>query len=318
MRGMRFTDRLPCGICTRQTLATGAILLGTDRLDEKTDRLEALSMDLLSPLFARFMLSARVFYTGALCGIVDFDNTQGIGILHVLRRGRLRVVRRSAPSLDIDEPTLLFYRQPVAHRFEVDAADGADLVCAFIDFGASVGNPLLRGLPDLLTVPMARIAGVESALALLFDEAFTERSGREAAIDRLVEYFVVLLLRYSIEARLIQGGVLAALADARLAKAMMAMHERPEHGWSLNELAQVAGMSRARFAVNFRATVGMPPLDYLTEWRISVAQTLLKRGKPLKAVAPLVGYSSPAALARVFARRVGLSPVDWLVEPGAG
>lgn len=156
--------------------------------------------------------------------------------------------------------------------------------------------------------------GVDSALALLFDEAFAQRSGRKAAIDSLIEYFVVLLLRHAIDAKLIEGGVLAALADARLAKAMMAMHGRPEQAWSLAELAHVAGMSRARFVLNFRGTVGATPLDYLTDWRISVAQTLLTRGKSMKAVAPAVGYASPVALSRVFTRRVGVSPAEWLAK----
>jgi AraC-like DNA-binding protein len=268
-------------------------------------------MDPLSPLFKRFTLSARVFYSGALCGIVDFDNNQGMGILHVLRRGRLRVAQPPAPSFELTQPTLLFYRLPFAHRFEVDAADGADLVCAFVDFGATLGNPLLRGLPDVLVVPLADMIGVESTLALLFDEAFARRAGREAGIDRLTEFFVVLLLRHAIDARLIKIGLLSGLADARLAKAITAMHDKPEQAWSLETLAQTAGMSRARFAVSFRETVGTPPLDYLTDWRISVAQTLLKRGKPLKAVAPAVGYSSPAAFSRVFAKRVGWSAQDW-------
>lgn len=273
-------------------------------------------MDPLSPVFARFSLSARVFYSGMLCGVADFDNAQGVGILHVLRRGRLRVVQPGARGLELDQPTLLFYRQPVLHRFEVDDSAGADLVCAFIDFGSGAGNPVLQGLPDVVAVPMAHIAGVESALALLFDEAFAQRSGREAAIDRLAEYFIVLLLRHALEAGLSRAGVLAALADARLAKAVTAMHARPEHPWSLQELAQTAGMSRARFAVTFRNTVGAAPLDYLTDWRLSVAQTLLRRGKLLKVVAPAVGYSSPVALARVFARRIGASPAEWLAAQG--
>jgi AraC-like DNA-binding protein len=268
-------------------------------------------MDPLSPLFNRFTLSARVFYSGALCGVVDFDNKQGIGMLHVLRRGRVRVAQPPAASFELTQPTLLFYRQPFVHRFEVDQADGADLVCAFIDFGATLGNPVLRGLPDFLCVPLADMVGVEATLALLFDEAFARRAGREAGIDRLMEFFVVLLLRHAIDARLIQLGLLAGLADARLAKAITAMHDKPEHAWSLDALAQTAGMSRARFAASFRQTVGTPPLNYLTDWRISVAQTLLKRGKPLKAVAPAVGYSSPAAFARVFAKRVGASALEW-------
>lgn len=268
-------------------------------------------MDLLSPLIKRFTLNARVFYTGALCGIVDFDIRRGVGMLHVLRRGHVRVLQRPGPSLELTQPTLLFYRQTVAHRFEVDDAGGADLVCAFIDFGATLGNPLLRSLPESLTVPLADMTGVESTLALLFDEAFEQRAGREAGIDRLVEYFVVLLLRHSIEARLVKLGVLAALADPRLAPVVTAMHERPHEPWSLETLAREASMSRARFAAHFRATVGSAPLDYLTDWRISVAQTMLRRGKAIKAVAPAVGYSNPAAFARVFARRVGASPVDW-------
>jgi AraC-like DNA-binding protein len=89
------------------------------------------------------------------------------------------------------------------------------------------------------------------------------------------------------------------------------MHDQPGHPWTLDELADLAGMSRARFAVNFRETVGITPLDYLTDWRMSVAQNLLKQGRPIKSVAAAVGYQSQAALARVFAKRIGLAPTDW-------
>lgn len=273
-------------------------------------------MDLLSPLIARFTLSARVFYTGALCGVADFANNSGVGLLHVLRRGRVRVVRPGTPSIELDQPAMLFYRESLAHRFEVDEREGADLVCAFIDFGSTAGNPVLQGLPDVLWVPMAEISGVAPTLALLFDEAFEQRPGREAALDRLVEYFVVLLLRHAIDAGLVRGGVLAALSDVRLAKAVTAMHTRPEHPWSIETLAQEAGMSRPRFAAHFRAIVGTTPLDYLTDWRVAVAQSLLKRGKLLKTVAPAVGYSNPVALARVFTKRVGHSPIEWLTRQG--
>jgi AraC-like DNA-binding protein len=112
----------------------------------------------------------------------------------------------------------------------------------------------------------------------------------------------------------LQGGIFAALADARLAHAVNAMHERPAHPWTLDELADLAGMSRARFAVNFREAVGITPLDYLTDWRMSIAQNLLKLGRPIKSVAAAVGYQSQAALARVFAKRVGHAPTDWLKQ----
>ena len=269
-------------------------------------------MDALSPILARFALSARVFYSGALCGVVDFDHSKNVGFLHVLRHGRVRVVQPGVADLEIEGPALLFMRGPSPHRFEVDDRDGAELVCAFIDFGLGQGNPVLRGMPDLLVVRMSDISGIEATLALLFAEGFGEQPGREAAIDRLAEYFVVLLLRHAIVSGVIKGGVLAALGEPRLAKAMLVMHAHPDKAWTVDQLADEAGMSRARFALHFRATVGLSPLDYLTDWRVGVAQGMLKRGKSLKMVAPAVGYTSTVALTRVFVRRVGLAPAQWL------
>ena len=235
-----------------------------------------------------------------------------MGILHVLRRGRVRVLQPRTATIDLQSPSLIFYRHPCAHRFEVDDPEGADLVCASIYLGAGLGSPLLLGMPDLLTLPVSAVVGAESTLGLLFDEAFAERSGREAALDRLVEYFMVLLFRHALDAKLVNGGVLAALTDARLVKALTAMHEQPEVAWSLEQLAQKSDMSRSRFAARFREVVGITALDYLTDWRISVAQDLLKQGRPLKVIAPAVGYTNTAAFVRIFNKRVGMSPADWL------
>jgi AraC-like DNA-binding protein len=136
-------------------------------------------------------------------------------------------------------------------------------------------------------------------------------------VNRLAEYFLILLLRFAIKSGGSQG-VLAGLADQRLAGAIEAMHARPEHAWSLEELAEAAGMSRARFAAHFRYVVGMTPFDYLADWRIGIAQGLLKRGRPVKIVAPTVGYSSPAAFGRVFFQRVGATPKEWLARTVPG
>ena len=271
-------------------------------------------MDRLSPLFARFSLSADVFYSGSLCGVADFPNDRGIGILHVLRRGSLRVVHAGGDTVEVVAPALLFYRQASVHRFEVADPSGCDLVCGFIDFGAGMGLQILRGLPEFLLVPIQDIAGVQPTLELLFTEAFESRSGRSAAIGRLVEYFTILLLRHTVEASLVKEGVLAGLADERLSKAMMGMHARPEEAWTLETLARVAAMSRSRFAKHFLDTVGTTAMDYLTDWRISIAQGLLKRGKPLKAVSPAVGYTNETAFARAFARRTGVSPSSWVAR----
>lgn len=272
-------------------------------------------MDRLSPLLTRFALSARVFHSGPLCGLSTLFDGDHLGHLHLLRSGRLRVLGPHMQSYEIDQPSLLLYPRPRAHRLQ---AEGAELLCATFDFGGGLGNPLLRTLPDELLVPLAQIPSLEPALGLLFDEAFADHCGRQAALDRLVEYVLILLMRHAMDANLLQAGILAGLAEPRLAKAINAMHERPEAAWTLASLAQRAGMSRARFAVNFRRLVGMTPLDYLTEWRLSLAKSLLKHGKPMGLVAPAVGYASPEGLSRVFSRSVGQSPRDWLKGLGGG
>jgi AraC-like DNA-binding protein len=180
-----------------------------------------------------------------------------------------------------------------------------------VDIGVKVRSPLAMALPEVLILPMGEMSAIAATLDLLFREAFDDAFGRQAALDRLVEYFLIQTLRHVVANGQLQGGIFAALADMRLAQAVRAMHDQPGHPWTLDELADLAGMSRARFAVNFRETVGITPLDYLTDWRMSVAQNLLKQGRPIKSVAAAVGYQSQAALARVFAKRIGLAPTDW-------
>ena len=114
-------------------------------------------------------------------------------------------------------------------------------------------------------------------------------------------------------ARLVESGVLLGLADERLGKAIESMHRHPETRWSLEQLAQQAGMSRARFATHFREVVGMTPFDYLTNWRLGIAQTMLRKGSSLKLIASSVGYANATALTRVFTQRLGMSPSEWLV-----
>jgi AraC-like DNA-binding protein len=271
-------------------------------------------MDRLSPFFSRFALSARIFYSGRLCGLSGDHESEHAGHLHVLRRGRMRIVQSRKRPRIIDQPSVLFYPRPMSHRFQADEKEGAELVCARVEFGSGMLNPLVLSMPELLVVPLASAPELNPTAELLFAEAFGEHAGRQVAVDRLSEYFLVLLLRAAIDHQLVKSGVLNALGDARLSKTISAMHERPEHAWTLDNLAEVAGMSRARFAAHFREVVGTTPFDYLTDWRIGVAQAMLRDGESLKMVAPAVGYSGSTTLSRVFSDRVGLPPMEWLAR----
>lgn len=269
-------------------------------------------MDRLTPLLTQFSLHAGVFYTGNICGVHDFREDAMRGHIHLVRCGSAQMIGASGEVVTITEPSILFLPRPDTHRLIADDLAGADVVCGTIQFGGGGSNPISDSLPNVVLVPLAVLPGVEALLNLMFDEAFSEQCGSQAALDRLCEVLMIRLLRHCIDQGLTQSGTLAGLADSRLAKALTAMHADPARNWELTEMAGLAGMSRARFAARFHEVTGETPVDYLSSWRVMAAQRMLKQGMPLKHIAYDVGYGSASALTRVFVRKLGRSPAAWL------
>ena len=259
-------------------------------------------MDRLSTFFSHFSLSARIFLAGTLCGTSSDHKTETAGHLHLLRRGKMMIFESGEDPIEVEGPCALLYIRPGEHLFK---SDGADIVCAYVEFGAGMLNPLASALPKRLVVPLFPDSPLVPTAECLFAEAFGDKDGRQVAVDRLTEYFMVLLLRFAVESHVMHGGILTALADGQLSRVLTAIHPEPERSWTLEEMARVAGMSRARFAARFLHIMGQTPFDYLTCWRIGIAQSMLKRGEPLKMIAPAVGYSSTGALTRTFSQIVG-------------
>ena len=270
-------------------------------------------MDPLAAVFRHFPLSAQVFFCGRLCGISSDHDSETAGHLHLLREGCIDVTQPDNQTFRVREPSVLFYPRPMQHRLQTDA-EGAQIVCAHVEFGAGVLQPLLQSLPSFMHIPLRPAGGLEHGVELLFEEAFGESPGREAAVDRLAEYVLILLLRDAVGRKLVQSGTLRGLSDERLSKALMTMHQHPERPWDLGRLADAAGMSRARFAAHFREVVGATPMAYLTAWRMAIVQTMLRRGEPLKSIAPAVGYESSTALSRIFTQSTGQSPTEWIAR----
>jgi len=287
-------------------------------------------IDRLSGILERFRVQAQLHHSGALCGLNHFDAREGHGYLHVLRRGRLEVSHpgaRDVPrSMRFDEPTLLLYASPFTHRFHNPPAEGSDFTCARLSFDGGAHNPLARALPPLIALPLDRVPGLDQALELLFAETDRVRCGQRLLADRLFEVVVLQLLRWLLdhpqEAK-VRAGLITGLSDPRLARTLVALHDGPGEPWTLERMAERAGMSRTAFANTFRVKVGQTPADYLSGWRIALAQGRLREGRPIKILAEELGYANPSALSRAFAAKVGMSPREWLrrtasAQPAAG
>ena len=266
--------------------------------------------DRLVSLLKWFELRARVFQAGPLCGSASFDAGDGLGYIHVLRQGRMRVLSAGQAGVLFEEPSLVFYMTPASHQLQ-PIGDGVDTVCASFEFGAGLRNPLVAALPEMVQVKLGDVPQLAATTELLFAESTGDHCGRQAILDRLTEVLIIRLLRELMDQGRIQSGLLAGLSDPRLVRAINAIHADPRRGWTLEDLAALANMSRARFAVHFRETVGSTPMAYLSEWRLSIACSLLRRGKSVQIVADETGYSSASALSRAFAAQTGMSPSEW-------
>lgn len=273
-------------------------------------------IDSITPLFERFRVTAHLFHAGALCGVTPHDPNLSLGYLHLLREGEMTVEHphtKGGPPrrMTLREPTLLLYPRPMEHVFYTPQQNGPHLVCAALRFQGGASHPLAQALPPLIVLPLAEMPTLHSTLELLFAEADPTRAGYQLLADRLMEVLLIQLMRWLLaqpERYPMPIGLLAGLGDARLSKALAAIHTQPALPWPLQEMARHAGMSRSAFALTFKRVLGQTPAEYLALWRLALAQERLAKRQPVARVALEVGYGSGSALSRAFTARLGQSP----------
>lgn len=191
------------------------------------------------------------------------------------------------------------------------------LVCGYMACDARLASMLLGGLPAVVRVNLRGSnagAWLEASIRYALAEARSPRPGGAGVLAKLAEVLFIEVLRLHMaeqgdEAR---TGWLAGVGDRIVGQALHALHARPAHAWSLDELARAAGASRSVLAERFLKLVGSSPMQYLTQWRMLLASNLLTRSNaPLSAIALDVGYQTDTAFSRAFRREFGAPPAAW-------
>lgn len=202
-------------------------------------------------------------------------------------------------------------RLPISLSIQGGGPEQARLVCGFLGCDARPFNPLLATLPRVLHLRASSNNQVmRHLLEMAVAESSASRAGGDCVLSRLSELLFVEVVRRYVEQLPPEGvGWFAGLRDPNIGLALQRLHERPAHDWSLEELGRECGLSRSVLAERFVQLVGIPPFQYLAQWRIQLAASLLRSGKAsIAEIADRVGYGSEAALSRAFKRQLGVAP----------
>jgi AraC-like DNA-binding protein len=192
------------------------------------------------------------------------------------------------------------------------------LLCGGFELCPSLPDHLAGILPPVLRLDAdtGLVRWLEPLFALLKEETQASAPGAAAIFAKLADVFVTQALRSYLAA----AGGLARLAlpvrpDPDIARIMKMIRDRPEARWSVDAMAQAAGMSRTSFSARFRAVAGEPPMTYLTQLRLRRAAGYLSTTtKNVRQVAHLVGYDNEASFSKAFSRLFGRPPGEYRRE----
>lgn len=215
-------------------------------------------------------------------------------------------------------PSSIFGQLPIGLHVGPQGATEVRMICGFVTCDRQPFNPLLAALPRVLHDPVSRDRGSNGAWVTQFiqhavAESKGHRVGSQTVLTKLSELMFLDIVRRYLEALPAdRAGWLGALRDPVVGRSIALLHERPTHPWTVEELARASGASRSALAERFTASVGVPPMQYLAQWRIQLAAGLLARSNAgIAAIAAEVGYDSEAAFNRAFKKAVGLAPGAW-------
>jgi len=208
---------------------------------------------------------------------------------------------------------------PEAGLLELRAGGGGEatrFICGYLACDRRASRALLNSLPPMLLIPLGDISlsgWLGDLLRLGVQESLARRPGSQSLLAKLSELaFTEALRRYAQSNPPDLKGWLAGLQHPYVGRALTLLHGDPSRSWTVEELAREVALSRSALAERFAATIGMPPMQYLTQWRLTLAAQALRTGNEgIARVAERSGYDCEASFTRAFKREFGMPPAAW-------
>ena len=291
-------------------------------------------------LTAPWCLSVNV--TGDFCLTLLPERPVQIISYHVVTEGRLLVGVDGEPAAEVrageivlfprNAPHTLSDRQgvkPVNARALIQQSTdgglhrivhggGGDVTRIFCGFLASQDSfsPLFSALPEALIIDVCDGASrewIEASVRFAASELAEGRLASSSVIARLSESLLTEAVRqYASTLGEENKGWLKGLTDPKVGRALALIHNKTSAPWTAETLAHEVSLSRSAFVERFTSLVGMPPIRYLTFWRMQTAKLNLRETrKTIAQLAYSAGYDSEEAFSRAFKREFGVAPAIW-------
>jgi AraC-like DNA-binding protein len=222
--------------------------------------------------------------------------------LHIIKTGTAEHSTDSFSGIELEALSLLV----CPTTFTLEKLLGAEQQCLMsfdVVFDGPMGPSFLAELSQPLSIFMKDAdPSLLQVVTLIASEMQASRCGQPFFINRAGDILLVSLMRHLTSRPQQPTGLFQALSDPRIARSLVAMHSKPAHPWTLEGLANLAGMSRTSFANYFKDVMHVSPGKYLENLRLSIARQLVQTGIGLKQIAARTGYASPSTLSRALGR----------------
>jgi AraC family transcriptional regulator, activator of mtrCDE len=195
----------------------------------------------------------------------------------------------------------------------LDATDGGKpvlrIACGTVQPDPNGSYGPLDGLSRPVAEDLSDVPVISAAFTAMLEEVAAPAEGAMALTSALMKACLVVLLRRHLHSSRKAGTPSALFSDARIGRTIAAVLDRPSADHSVTTLAKEAGMSRSAFARDFKATLGVTPMEFVTRIRLNLARRLLvSTVRPVEAIAAEVGFSSRSHFSRVFRNHYGTDP----------
>lgn len=282
--------------------------------------------DLLSSVLNAYHLRAGFYATPTMCGDWQFGTAgDRRASFHLIGKGSCWLhTRHVAEAEPLSEGDLVVFPHDDWHLLSgspkltgednklIMQGEGpfTTILCGYFEFVAGRLNPLLGALPKMIKVShIDAIAPLRILSRLILLEAGNEGIGSKSVLNRLGDTLFVMVIRQYLSRTHDPIGFMAAMADAKLRKALDAIHENPAEDWGVERLCQIAGMSRTILTSRFTELLGVAPMEYVTRWRITQAELMLRDPTVTVAdAADRVGYQNESSFRKAFKRLLGIGP----------